>query len=79
MAKISISATSRSIYIASDPPYAGDMTLWALRDFVRSCDEAGIPDEAKLVAHHATETRHLVNVSVRHTVVVEPAPEGSDG
>jgi hypothetical protein len=74
MAKITKSETSYSIYVSSQP-LNGTMTVWALRDFVRALDEAGIPDNAELVAQHNHDTRHFNGLSVRHTVVVEPAPE----
>ncbi len=66
MATVTKSA-SRSIYIASEPPYQGSMTVWALRDFVRALDEHGIPDNATLTATHATDTQHFTGIYVRVT------------
>lgn len=71
MAKITRSDTAYSIYLASQP-LDGAMTVWALRDFVRALDAEGIPNDAKLEAHHNHDTKHFNGLSVRHTVVVEP-------
>ncbi len=66
MATVTKSA-SRSIYIASKPPYQGSMTVWALRDFVRALDAESIPDSAKLDVHRDHNTLHFTGLSVRVT------------
>lgn len=84
MAKVTKSA-SRSIYIASEPPYQGSMTAWALRDFVRALDEHQVPDNAKLDCHRDHGTLRFTGVSVRVTTAidestpVEPTGEQVDG
>jgi hypothetical protein len=79
MAKVTRSDTAYSIHIRSEYPVQGSMTVWALRDFVRALDEAGIPDNAPLTAEHNHDTRHLSALWLRHTVTVEPAREVPDG
>ena len=74
MAEVTKSA-SRSTYIRSQPKYTGGMTVWALRDLVRALDAEEIPDDARVTAHHAIETRHLIQLSVRVTVPLG----GTDG
>lgn len=68
MAKITRSA-GLSIYISSEPQRA--MTVWALRDFLRAVDEAGIPDNATLSAERNHNTMAFTAVSVRHSVEVD--------
>lgn len=70
MAKVTRSA-GLSIYISSEPPTRGTMTVWALRDFLRAVDEAGIPDTATLSAERNHNTMAFTAVSVRHSVEVD--------
>ncbi len=63
MAETTVSAYSRSIYIASTP--TNRMSVWALRDFVRALDDAGVPDDEKVEDHHNYDTKHLSSLSVR--------------
>ena len=78
-AKTTRSDTAYDVYVASTPGN-GAMSVWQLRDFLRAIDAAGIPDDAKLSDHHNHATTGFVGLSVRHTFVVEPAPEqATDG
>lgn len=81
MAKTTRSDTAYSIYVRSAPGM-GAMTVWALLDFARALQAAGIPDNATITDHH-DDVRNLTALSVRHTVVVERAevhqPEAADG
>jgi len=70
MAKITKSA-SRSIYIRSNHPMHGSMTVGALRDFLKAIDEHGVPDTATLSAHKDHNTLHFTAVSVRHTTEID--------
>jgi hypothetical protein len=76
MAKVRKSDTAYSVTVSSQRTN-GTMTVWALRDFVRALDEAGIPDDAQLVDEHNSDTRAFSGIRVRHTVIVEPSPDGA--
>ncbi|MFD9950818.1 hypothetical protein ACFWYW_58670 [Nonomuraea sp. NPDC059023] len=71
---------SRSLRISSSPPYQGDMTVWALRDFVRALDAEGVSDETRVTCEHNHHTRHLVGLRVQESTREElPAlPERTD-
>lgn len=80
MAKINKKA-SKSVYVASDSPYTGSITLWMLRDFLDTCETAGIPQNTKVKAHRS-DVGHFTGVSVSYDVDVtnevfppEPEPE----
>lgn len=66
MAKVTTSA-SRTVYIRSESPYQGSMSVWALRDFLKAVDELGVPDNAALTCHKAHDTQHFIGISVRVT------------
>jgi len=74
MAEVTRSA-SRSVHISSQPPVTGGMSVWALRDFVRTLDAEQIPDDARVQYHRADDTMHLVRLSVRVTIPLD----GTDG
>ncbi len=80
MATVTKTAT-RTIHIASDPPYAGGMTVSHLRDFVRALDAEGIRGDTRLDVHRDNTTMHLVSLSVRITSAIpdEPTTTGDDG
>ncbi len=44
------------------------MDAWNLREFVRALDEAGIPDQTRIDAHHSNDTRVFTGLSARHTI-----------
>lgn len=72
MAKVTRSAT-RNTYIRSEYPHQGSMTVWALRDFVRTLDAEGIPDDATLSAERNHSTLHFIGLNVRVTTEVDEA------
>lgn len=72
-------SANRTTYLHT-PAVDGGLKVWHLRDFVKALDEAGIPDNAKLTAHHNDSTRHFSGISVHHTEDIEgwadePAPD----
>ena len=54
----------RQLFIRSDGPLSGGMTVWHLRDFVATLDREGVADSEPVTDHHANDTRHLINLSV---------------
>lgn len=68
---------SRALRIASQPPYQGGMTVWALRDFVRALDAEGVSDDTPVTCNHHHNTRHLTGLWVREATT-EEQPE-ADG
>ena len=75
MAEVNTSATTYTVNVSSQPPMSGSMTVWALRDFVKALDEAGVPGDVTLVASH-NDTRHFTGLRVHYTVEVAPSIEG---
>lgn len=70
MADITRPPIQYSIYLVSQGPDQGSMTVGALLDFVKALVEAGIPDDAQVTAHHGYAGL-LVRLSVRHTVTID--------
>ena len=77
MAKVKRSA-NRTTYVSTTPVVSGGLTAWHVRDFVRSLDDAGVPDNARLTAHHSDSTRHFEGISVHHTEEIDGWPAGPD-
>lgn len=77
MAKV-VRSRSSSLQIRSQPPYQGGMTVWALRDFVRTLDVEGVSDETRVHCDHNHDTRHLAALWVREETT-EEQPEPADG
>lgn len=67
---------SASLYICSRPPYQGSMTVWALRDFVRTLDAEGVSDKTTVDCRHNHQTCHLVSLSVREATTEEVSDPG---
>lgn len=70
MAVIEQSSWKRTIYVSSESPVSGGLTVRELRDFVHALDEVATPGGTLVDAHHANDTRHLIRLSVH---VVEDA------
>ena len=77
MAEVKRSRSS-SLYIRSQPPCQGGMTVWALRDFVRTLDAEGVSDETTVACHHNHETKHLIALSVHESSTEEVDGQSSD-
>jgi hypothetical protein len=66
MAKVNRSRSS-SLRISSEPPPQGGMTVWALRDFVRTLDAEGVSDKTRVTCEHRHDTRHLSGLWIQET------------
>lgn len=75
MAEITRGA-SRDTYIRSGP-CNGAMTVWRLRDFVKTLDDAGIPDDIKIEGHRS-DAGHLNSLSVRWSEKIDGWPGATD-
>jgi hypothetical protein len=75
VAKVTRSRSS-SLYVRSQPPVQGGMTVWALRDFVRALDAEGVSDKTKVICDHSV-TQSLTGLWVREeTTEEQPAADG---
>ena len=54
----------RQLYIWSESPLSGGMTVWHLRDFVATLDQEGVADGEYVTVHKAYDTLHTTNLSV---------------
>lgn len=77
MAEVARSRSS-SLRIRSSPPYQGSMTVWALRDFVRTLDAEGVSDESTVTCEHNHDTRHLSALWVRESTTEDLTEPGSE-
>lgn len=69
MPEAKISRTTTTTVIVATP--LGHVTAWSVRQFVAALDEAGIPDNVRVIATHDMNTYHLERLRVQHVIVVD--------
>lgn len=64
MSRVSRSRWQSDLSISSESPLSGSLTVYHLREFVKTLDENKVDDKVTVTAHHANDTRHFIRLSV---------------